>query len=332
MNMLEKILEAMRLQIGQYVSGEELSGRLSVTRTTIWKLIHQLQAAGYVIEALPHLGYRLVSSPDRLLPFEIKAGLQTRVFGRKVFCFPETSSTNDRALELAAQGQEEGTLVAAEFQTRGRGRRERSWVSKAGQNLLFSLVFRPPWIAEQASLLTLLAAVSVVRAIRKVTGLSARIKWPNDVFLKDGKVAGILTEMRGQSDAIAYVVSGIGLNVNSVPNGALRQPVVSLAKQLGKPVPRLPLLRQMLLEIENLYFLAREKGPDPILEAWREYSLLNGSEVRVELPEGRKLEGMVLGVDESGALLVREERGVTRRVTSGEVFSLRSAGKETAAC
>jgi BirA family transcriptional regulator, biotin operon repressor / biotin---[acetyl-CoA-carboxylase] ligase len=314
-----KLLNLLRERGGGYLSGEELSAALGVSRTAVWKHIHQLEEAGYKIAAVPHLGYRLLETPDRLLPLEIRAGLKTRFLGQHVVSYTETTSTNDRALELAAGGAAEGTVVAAESQSAGRGRSKRSWLSKNAANLLFSLVLRPDWPLEQAPLITLLAAVAVARAIRAETGLPAVIKWPNDVLIQGHKVCGILTEMRAQADLIEFIICGIGVNVNAAPAGALRTPATSLAALAGRPVPRLPLLRRILSEMETLYLATRRQGPAGILEHWETLSCMNGAPVSVETATGEKIEGTALGVDETGALLVRLEGGVTRRFFSGEV-------------
>ncbi len=314
-----KVLNLLRENQGSYISGEELSARMGVSRTAVWKQIHQLETAGYEVEAIPHRGYRLISTPDRLLPDEITAGLQSRIFGQRVICFENIGSTNDLALELAAQGAQEGTLITAENQTRGRGRRERTWISKGGANLLFSLVLRPPWAAEQAPLITLMMAVAITEGVRRETGLLARIKWPNDVLIKGAKVAGILTEMRAQTDAIEYMVCGMGINVNAAPAGPLRQPAISLSKLMGKPLLRLSLLRTILYAAEQLYFKACHNGPRSILEAGKDLSCLQGTQVVIEIAAQERLEGMIIGMDDNGALLLRLESGVTRRITSGEV-------------
>ncbi len=324
-NMLSttKVLNLLRENQGSCISGEELSARMGVSRTAVWKQIHQLEAVGYQVEAIPHRGYRLLSTPDRLLPDEIAVGLQTRVFGQRQICFENIGSTNDLALKLAAQGAQAGTLIAAENQTNGRGRRERTWISKAGANLLFSLVLRPPWIAEQAPLITLMLAVAVAGGIRRETGLLAGIKWPNDILIKGAKVAGILTEMRAQTDAIEYVVCGIGINVNAAPAGPLRQPATSLSKLMGKSLLRLPLLRRILYEAEQLYFRACHNGPHSVIEAGKNLSCLQGTQVLVQLTDQERLEGMIIGMDDNGALLLRLESGVTRRITSGELSLVR---------
>ncbi|MEW6515686.1 MAG: biotin--[acetyl-CoA-carboxylase] ligase [candidate division FCPU426 bacterium] len=324
-----QVLELLRARPGTYLSGEELSTKLDVSRTMIWKHIRQLEAAGYVIEAVPHVGYRLVTAPDRLLPAEILAGLATKRLGRSVISFQETTSTNDRALELAARNQPEGVVVTAEHQTRGRGRRERVWHSRPGQNILFTVLFRPPWIAEQAPLVTLLMAVAVVEGIHRTTGLWARIKWPNDLLVDGAKVAGILTESQAQADRIAFAVCGVGVNVNEAPRQQVRYPAASLAGLLGRPQPRVPLLQEILLAADGLYAKALKEGPRPIIDAWQRHALAMGMHIQVDLPDGSQMTGMGMGVDESGALLVRLENGLTRRLTSGEVRALRPSRAET---
>ena len=246
-----ELLKLLREHTGGYLSGEELSSRLGVSRTAVWKHIHQLEESGYRIAATPHLGYQLLESPDLLLPEEIRAGLRTKLIGQQIVCFKETTSTNDRALELGAAGSPEGTLVAAESQTRGRGRYQRSWLAKPYENLLFSFILRPPWTLDQTPMITLLLAIGVARAIRSLTGLPALIKWPNDVLIQGGKVCGILTEMRTQADLITLLVCGIGINVNAAPGGTMKTKAASLAGLLGKPQPRLPLLCAVLKETEG---------------------------------------------------------------------------------
>jgi BirA family transcriptional regulator, biotin operon repressor / biotin---[acetyl-CoA-carboxylase] ligase len=316
------VLELLRAQRGAYLSGEDLSSQLAVSRSMVWKHIRQLEGAGYVIEAVPHVGYRLVSVPDRLLPAEILAGLATKRLGRKVICFQETTSTNDRALELAARQEPEGAVVAAEHQTQGRGRRERHWHSQPGQNVLFTVLFRPSWTAEQAPLVTLLMAVAVVEGIHQATGLWARIKWPNDLLIDGAKVAGILTESQAQADRMAFAVCGVGVNVNAAPRQQVRVPATSLADLLGRPQPRVPLLRGILEAADRLYLKALKTGPRPIIESWQQYAVAMGTQVQVDLPDGSQVVGMNMGVDDSGALLVRLENGLNRRLASGEVTHL----------
>jgi BirA family biotin operon repressor/biotin-[acetyl-CoA-carboxylase] ligase len=314
------LLELLREHEQGYLSGEEISNRLGVSRTAVWKHIHQLEASGYRIAAVPHQGYKLLEAPDLLLPDEIRSGLKTQWLGHQMVCFHETTSTNDRAMELALGGAPEGTLVAAESQTQGRGRYQRSWLSRSHANLLFSLVLRPPWTFDQIPMITLLLAVAAARALQEHTGLAAQIKWPNDVLIRGHKVCGILTEMRTQADLITFMVCGLGINVNHAPAGPLKTKAASLAGLTGKPLLRLPLLRRVLLEIETGYVQAKKKGLSSVLAQWPRFSCTPpGTPLKLEIAGGEKLEGTAMGIDESGALLVRMENGITRRFSSGEV-------------
>jgi BirA family biotin operon repressor/biotin-[acetyl-CoA-carboxylase] ligase len=186
--------------------------------------------------------------------------------------------------------------------------------------LLFSLILRPPWTFERIPMITLLLAVAVARGIQTATGLPARIKWPNDILIQGGKVCGILTEMRTQADQIHFLVCGMGINVNAAPGGSLKNKAVSLASLLGKPVARLPLLQRILEEIESGYVAAREKGFEQVLKQWPLLSATPpGTPLSLEVQGGEKIEGVAMGIDETGSLLVRMEIGITRRFASGEI-------------
>jgi BirA family transcriptional regulator, biotin operon repressor / biotin---[acetyl-CoA-carboxylase] ligase len=316
----QALLDLLRSQTGRDWTETEIASRLGWPNAQVQDQIRELQSAGYSIGSLPQQGIRLLEAPDRLLPEEIRSGLHTRRFGWRAHCFFETTSTNDVALELAAQGAPEGTLVVAENQTQGRGRNRRVWNSPPGENLLFSLILRPPWPADHASLITLLAAVAVARAVRIDAQTPALIKWPNDVYIHNAKVAGVLTEMKTQGERVQSMVCGIGLNVNAVPSGSeLRQPAMCLAEAAGKRLSRVVVLRRVLEEFENLYQHTLEQGRVFLLRQYAPLSWLDGRTVTIELSAQDRLEGTVLGIDETGALLVRLEGGLTRRVASGEV-------------
>jgi len=210
----QQVLEELRKRKGEYVSGEELSRRLGLSRTAIWKHIKALRRDGYQISACTRRGYTLLCIPDRLYPEEVTAGLKTTWLGRPFYYYEEVGSTNQVAKDLAEQGAPHGAAVLAEGQTSGRGRLGRGWLSPAGKGIWLSLVLRPrvaPWQLPQ---LSLLAAVGVASAIKEITGLEVGIKWPNDILSRGKKLCGILTEMRAEVEITQYVILGIGLNVN----------------------------------------------------------------------------------------------------------------------
>jgi BirA family biotin operon repressor/biotin-[acetyl-CoA-carboxylase] ligase len=316
----DDILQMLRREPGGYVSGEEISRRLAVTRTAIWKHIRALKQDGYDIEAHPRLGYRLLRVPDLLLPAEIAAGLNTKRLGRHVAYFRRVASTNNEAKKLAAAGCPEGQIVVAEEQSVGRGRLARSWFSPFAGGVWFTIVLRPPFSPQDAPKCTLLAAVAVCRAIRRATGVACGIKWPNDILCEGRKVVGILTEMSAEMDAINHVVIGIGINVNIAADDfppELRGLAMSLSLAAGRPLPRLAVLLAALEELEAVYGLALAEGFGPVLTEWRAASITLGRTVDVSGP-GRQFSGTALDIDGDGALLVATAAGV-ERVLAGDV-------------
>lgn len=304
-----------------YVSGEEISEHLKISRQALWKHIQLLKESGYDIVAVPHLGYRLVSSPDRLLPSEIHHGLNTEFIGRKIYYFDSIPSTMDIALAIGLKGTPEGTLVLSETQSRGRGRLRREWSSPKYKGIYLSLILRPKILPSQAPLLTLLTAVSICEAIKATAGLDARIKWPNDIFIHHKKAGGILTELNAEMDEVRFVIIGIGLNVNndkkSLPAGA-----TSLKEQKRENLSRVELLQELLRRIELNYLAFRQRKTQPIIGKWREYSLTLGRRIKVSLHH-QHLEGEAVDIDEDGSLILRNDAGLMQKVTAGDVVHCR---------
>ena len=199
---------------GDYLSGQRLCEMLGVSRTAVWKAVGELKEEGYVIEAVRNRGYRLVEGADVITQAELASMLHTQWIGTRLVYFDETDSTNTRARKLAEEGAPHGTLVVADRQTAGKGRRGKSWVSPAGTGIWMSMVLRPSMSPMSASMLTLIAGLAVVRGVKESTGLEAMIKWPNDAVLNGKKICGILTEMSTEVECIRYVIPGIGINVN----------------------------------------------------------------------------------------------------------------------
>ena len=191
----EEILRLLKDHSTGFLSGEEISRRLKVTRAAIWKRVRGLRALGYEIEASTRTGYRLIRSPDLLTPSEVRPLLRTKWMGRKIHHFHSMDSTNSVAYQLALQGAEEGEIVVAESQKKGRGRLGRKWFSPPLTNLYLSVILRPEIPPQQASLITFVAAVATAGAIHEFSGLQPMIKWPNDILLKNRKVAGLLNEI-----------------------------------------------------------------------------------------------------------------------------------------
>lgn len=319
-------MELLRKNIGQPVSGEEMSQKLSISRTAIWKHIQNLKHSGYDIRAVYKKGYTLYSSPDLLLPNEILTKLTTKSLGRNIIYQTSVDSTNNIAKKAAFDGCEHGTIVVAEEQVGGKGRLARGWFSPLGRGIWFSLVLRPPFLPQEAPKFTLLMAVALAQAFEKYPEVKIAIKWPNDILLNERKLVGILTEMNAEMEAINYIVIGTGINVN-VPKDIAPQDIqdklVSLADVCSNAIDRVKLLTVILKELEELYEKVLQEGFSFVLDRWREYSVTLGSKVKVIAP-GETFVGLAKDIDESGALVVEKDDGTSQKVLAGDV-SIRAA-------
>ncbi len=323
-NLTNKDALLMRLKSaeGRWLSGQDLSRDLSISRTAVSKNIHSLRQEGYRIEAVTNRGYRLMEVPDRLFPAEIRPGLETTVFGRQtIHYYEEIDSTNNCARQLADQGAAEGTLVIAESQTAGRGRRGRSWVSPPRRGIYLSMIARPHLSPAEAPQMTLLTAVALSNAIMSQTELSVRIKWPNDILVGEGKVAGILTELRTEMDLVNYIVIGVGVNVNTPAralNGVTDRKATSISMEAGKMISRVALLNAFLSEFEAQYFRLLQEGFGPILECWKALAKIEGQRASVDVA-GRTFDGRIVDVEQTGVLVMRSHTGELMRIFSGDV-------------
>lgn len=317
----DKILNYFKKHEEGYVSGEELSCELGISRAAVWKHIENLRQEGYDIEAFPHLGYRLISIPDRLTEIELKWRLKTDIIARKIYSYKETSSTNDAAYQLAASGEKEGSVVIAESQTAGRGRMGRFWVSPKSKGAYFSIILRPDILPKEVSSITLFSALSVAKTIREMAGLATFIKWPNDVLINDKKICGILTEMNAETDKINFVIIGIGININTkeelLPKGA-----TSIMEARGAEISRLELVKGIFKNLDKYYKLFNSDQIAEIIREYKEFSNFLGKRVQVTYHD-TKLEGYAIDVDKEGALVLRMDSGLNERVLAGDVTMLR---------
>ena len=325
--MRESILRILQEEAD--VSGEELSRRLCISRTAVWKHIKVLRRLGYTIHSSPHNGYSFVSSPDLLLPDEIKCRLNTAFMGRSILYCTEATSTQDIAAQAAMRGDCEGTVIIAESQTRGRGRKNRHWISPAYSGIYLSAILRPRLRPDMTLQIPLIAGVAAARAIQTQTGLAPRLKWPNDIMLNGKKAGGILTEMSSDMDEVHYAILGIGLNVNTIADimtGTLQRTATSLMHVCGRRISRVRLAQCLLVELENCYREFISHGFPPLRKEWLSFSQTIGSRVRV-ISGAETIDGKAIDIDEDGFLLIRESKGHIKRIVSGDVFHS-AAGRE----
>lgn len=317
--MKEEILRLLRSADG-YISGQELCNRFGVSRTAVWKAINQLKEAGYEIEAQQNKGYRLMAAPDLMTEAEIKSLMHTEWVAKEVLYFDTIDSTNTKAQELAEKGYPSGTLVVADKQESGKGRRGRNWVSPSGTGIFMTLMIKPDINPNNASMLTLVAALAVAKAITSVTGEEALIKWPNDIVINGKKVCGILTEMNAQFDYINHIVVGIGINVH---NESFPEEISQMASSLmieagGKRFHRAQIIAETMSYFEQYYdtFL-KTQDLSALVREYDELLVNMNKAVRVLDPK-EPFDGKAMGITPKGELIVDtwESR---KLVSSGEV-------------
>jgi len=292
-----------------------------MSRAAIWKHMQELRADGYEIAAVPHLGYQLVACPDKLLAYEVQSGLNTRIIGKKVIIMDTVSSTMDEAFRLGMEDCPEGTVVCAESQSKGRGRLGRPWASPKNKGLYFSFVLRPQLPLNQLAQLTLMSAVALAEAIEGISDLKPLIKWPNDILLGSNKLAGILTELRAESDQVKFVVVGIGLNINTSSH-QLVAGASSLKVAGGRSFDRVQVFQSVLRSLEKWYLKLLDHGFAQVMEEWKKRSATLKKRIRITDPAG-VIEGEAFDLDEDGALLIRKDNGIIVKKTAGDVFLLR---------
>jgi BirA family biotin operon repressor/biotin-[acetyl-CoA-carboxylase] ligase len=262
------------------------------------------------------------------LSARLEAMLRTRYVGRPTLVHEEVGSTQDEARRQAAEGAAAGTVVWTLAQTAGRGRLDRGWLSDRGAGLWFSVILRPGGDAGAAPLLGLAAGVAVARALQPPSGGVVRLKWPNDVLLNGRKLAGILSEAESQDGRLAFVILGIGLNLDPGPAGfppSIAGSAASLAEVAGSPIDPAALMASLLAELETAVDMAVDDTA-ALRWAWIELSDTIGREVRAQLGTGA-VEGLAVDLELDGSLVVQTEDGTRRLVRSGEVVHLRPVGE-----
>jgi BirA family transcriptional regulator, biotin operon repressor / biotin---[acetyl-CoA-carboxylase] ligase len=316
-----KILSALRASPGG-VSGAQLAEQLAISRAAIWARIEELRRVGFNIEAGPHFGYRLVDAPDALLADDLIARLgDAKIIGRDIQVFEQTTSTNDVAEKLARDGVKEGVVVFAESQTKGRGRLGRVWMSPTRKGLWFSVLLRPNLHPQETTQLTVISVTALRRAFKTVAGVTAEIKWPNDLLLNGKKAAGILTELSAELDRVRHVILGIGVDVNQDASDfppELSDIATSLRLAAGTEISRAELAVEILRQLDADYARICAGKFAEVADEWEEACVTIGKNVTVHMGE-RHFRGHAESLDDDGALLIRTEHGHLERVIGGDV-------------
>ena len=318
----EKVLSLLLEQEDSYVSGEAMSRALGISRAAVWKAIEALRQEGYTIQSAPNRGYRLEAAPDRVREGELSAPLAGCHVGSHLLCLDTVDSTNTEAKRQAMAGAPDGLVVLSEEQTGGRGRRGRSFQSPKGKGLYLTALLRPRLEPSQVSDFTAWTAVAVCDGIQAACGLRPRIKWTNDLVLGGKKLCGILTELglESESNALDYLVCGIGVNVNQALEDfdpEVRPIATSLSQALGQPVRRSHLAAEIIRALDRMYTrFPLDKAA--FLAQYRSDCLTPGNRVQLITPAGRE-EAFALGIDDSFRLVVEYPDGRRAALSTGEV-------------
>ena len=307
-----------------YVSGEQVSEQLGLSRAAVWKAVDALRRQGYEIEARAGVGYRLLSAPDVVTEAEIRAFLPAGWAERELHCFPEIDSTNTYLKKLALTAAPEGTAAVADCQTTGRGRMDRVFQSPGGKGVYLSVLLRPGLPPQKLLPITALTGVGVCRAVEKVCGISPQLKWPNDPVVNGRKLSGVLTEMalEGETGRVQYLVLGVGVNVSQTAadfTPDVAEMATSVSEAAGKRVSRAELTAALLQEIDTLYDALRRDDTAAYLAEYRARCVNIGKTVQLIRPDGSRDTVAAESVDEEFSLVVRHGDGRRETVRSGEV-------------
>lgn len=306
------------------ISGARIAREIGVSRSTVWRWIEQLREVGVRVKGRPHTGYFLERVPDILTPELLRTQMKGSLFGKRIYHFFRTDSTNRVGMELGYAGEPEGAVILAEEQSAGRGRAGRSWHSERGAGIYVTIVLRPKISPVQAPLLTMMAGLSAHAAIQARTGLQVDLKWPNDLMLNGRKLGGILTEMHSDTTMVRFVIVGIGINVNQEKfPGELGAIATSLRAETGANQSRLDLLARLLREFESDYNRFLREGASSVTTRFTKASSYAVGK-RVRVANGTEsFTGETAGLAPEGLLQVEREDGKVVIVIAGDVTEIK---------
>ena len=321
---LVKVLSFFQTHDSEYLSGQDLSDVLKISRVAVWKHIKKIKTLGYKIESKQKLGYRLVKDTEKLLPWEITTNLKTKVIGKRVHYFEEIDSTQNFAQQIASDEKENGAIIIAEKQTSGRGRLNRKWTSPKG-GISFSLIIHPKFDVSSSTLIPILSAVALSKSIKSILGIETQVKWPNDIIMNGKKVAGILVDASFQANSIDYLILGVGINfdidVKKLEKKLSKTPnfygVNSLRRKDDTTPPKL-LLKEFLLQLEKNLSQLDNGEKTKIIREWMKKASGIGKKITINTENG-KISGISQGIDNDGALKLKTRKEI-KKIFVGDVI------------
>ena len=320
---LLKVLSFLKSHKSEYLSGQDLSDVLKMSRVAIWKHIKKIGVLGYTVESKQKRGYKLVKTTNRLLPWELTSKIKTEYIGRRVYYFEEIDSTQNFAQNIAADKKENGTIIIAEKQTSGRGRLDRKWTSPKG-GIWFSLIIHPKFDVSSSTLIPILSAVALSKSIKSVLDIETEVKWPNDITMNGKKVAGVLVDASFQTNSIDYLILGIGINFDidakKLEKRLTKTPnfygIDSLRGKEDKTPPK-KLLKEFLLQFEKNLFQLDKGEKSKIIKEWTKRAAGIGKKITINTSNG-KISGISQGIDNDGALKIKT-RNEIKKIYVGDV-------------
>ena len=323
---LLKVLKFLKIHNTEYLSGQDLSDALRISRVAVWKQIKKIQMLGYTVESKQKEGYKLTKNSDLLLPWEIISGLETKVLGQQAYYFDSIDSTQSQAMKMVNESKKEGTIIIAEKQTGGRGRSGRQWISPKG-GIWFSIILHPKFDISNTTLFPIASSLALSIAIQKTCKISTELKWPNDLTIKGKKLAGMLIDASFESNKIENLVLGVGINFNvnvkEIEKVLKKTPnfygVSSLNDQKNK-TSQIELIQSFLLELEKVYEELNNNQIKKIIIEWTKRSSTIGKKVEMNTLNG-KISGKAIKIDEDGGLIIKD-KDKTNKVFAGDIVHL----------
>ena len=325
---LVKVLNFLKTHNTEYLSGQDLSDVLKISRVAVWKHIKKIQELGYEVESKKKRGYRLKTNSDKLLPWEITTGLKTKNIGQRAYYYDSIDSTQKEAIRLSELDNNDGIIIVAAIQTEGKGRSGRKWISPNG-GIWFSIILHPKFDISITTLFPIASAVAIAKAIEKTFNITPELKWPNDLTIQGKKLAGIIVDANFESNKIENLILGVGINfevnVKSVEktlkNTGNFYGVASLSNQ-HKKVKRVRLIQVLLQELEKIYELLNTGRKNRIISDWTKRSSTIGKKIKVNTAKG-EVKGRAIKIDNEGALVISLENDAKiERIVAGDIIHL----------
>lgn len=320
---LVKVLSFLKSHKDEYLSGQDLSDVLKISRVAVWKHINRIKTLGYKIKSKQKLGYKLVVDTELLLPWEITYGLETKIIGKRVYYFDSIDSTQNFASSIAQNPKENGTIIISQKQSSGKGRMSRKWISPKG-GLWFSIILHPKFDVSFVTIFPLASSLALAKTIEKTFGKKPELKWPNDVTLKQKKIAGMLVDLSLASNSIEYLILGVGINfkidvVQLEKNIKKTENFYGVASLLSKNENKNPIkfIQNFLVELEKICVDLEQGKQKKVINDWIKKSSTIGKNVTVTTLSG-KITGKAITIDNDGALVIYES-GKNHRILAGDV-------------